>query len=343
MFSKLHKTNFEDFQKTLFNNKTNSIPLIELGIAPNIREEIAGEPIDTVKKEINFMRSLGYDYIKVQPKIDINMEQNSTSTTNGDSDRAWSAEHSGIITSMKDFENYKWPKKENIDYSRFEKANKLLPDDMGIVGQYGDIYTLTWEMLGFETFSMMMYEDPELVKIVFDKIGDLIISMFENMADMDFVKVLWYSDDIAYSTGLMVNPDFYREMLFPYLKRIGEMAKRRNIPFIYHSDGVLYSVLDELISFGITALHPIEPISMDIKELSEKYGDKLCLCGGVDVDILSRGTTEQVQKLTRDIMKKATANGSWCGGSSNSIPAYCSAKNYLTMVETILTLGGLDG
>lgn len=339
MFSKLHKTNFENFQKTLFNHKTDSIPLIELGIHPDIRKEIAGEPIDTVKKEINFMRSLGYDYLKVQPKITIDMEQGSTSTTNDNSDRAWSAEHSGIITSMEDFDKFQWPKKEDLDYSRFEKANKLLPDDMGIVGQYGDIFTLTWEMMGFETFSMLMYEDPELVKAIFNKIGNLIISMFETMADMDFVKVLWYSDDIAYSSGLMVNPDFFRKLLFPYLKKIGELANKRNIPFIYHSDGVLYSVLDELIDLGITSLHPIEPISMDIKELSNRYGDQLCLCGGIDVDILSRGTIDDVEKLTRDIMQKASQNGGWCGGSSNSIPEYCSAKNYLKMIETILKEG----
>ncbi len=339
MFSKLHQTNFENLQKTLFNHKGDSIPLIELGIAPNIREEIAGEPIDTVKKEISFMRSLGYDYLKVQPKFATDMKQGSTSTTNDNSDRAWSAEHSGIISTMEDFEKYNWPKKENIDYSRFEKANKLLPDDMGIIGQYGDIYTLTWEMMGFENFSMLMYEDPELVEMVFNKIGSLILSMFETMADMDFVKVLWYSDDIAYSSGLMVNPDFYRKYLFPYLGKIGALAKKRNIPFIYHSDGVLYSVLDELIDLGITSLHPIEPISMDIKELKNKYGDQLCLCGGVDVDILSRGTTEDVEKLTRDIMQKASPNGGWCGGSSNSIPEYCITKNYLKMVETILKEG----
>ncbi len=104
MFSNLHKTNFENFQATLFNRKGDSIPLIELGIHPDIRKEIAGEPINTVKKEINFMRSLGYDYLKVQPKINIDMEQGSTSTINDDSDRAWSAEHSGIITSMEEFE-----------------------------------------------------------------------------------------------------------------------------------------------------------------------------------------------------------------------------------------------
>ena len=339
MFEKLHKTNFENFQNTLFNKKGDSIPLIELGIAPNIRKEITGKTIDTVKKEINFMRSLGYDYLKVQPKIDINIEQGSSSTISEGSDRAWSAEHGGIITSMEEFERYNWPKKENINYSRFEEATKLIPDDMGIVGQYGDIYTLTWEMIGFEAFSMMMYEDPDLVKIIFNKIGGLIMSMFDNMAEMDSVKVLWYSDDLAYSTGLMVNPDFYRELLFPYLKKMADLAKKRNIPFIYHSDGVLYSVLDELIDLGITALHPIEPISMDIKELSNRYGNQLCLCGGIDVDILSRGTTEQVKKTTRDIMQKATLNGCWCGGSSNSIPKYCSAKNYLTMVETILEEG----
>lgn len=339
MFSHLRKPNFEHFQKTLFNKTNDYIPLIELGIHPEIREKIMGKPVLTVAEEIAFMRSLGYDYIKVQPTIDIDTNRSVAKNANVATDRSWSSEHDGVVQSWEDYEKYDWVKKEELAYGRFDEAAKLIPDDMGIVGQYGDIYTTVWEMMGFENFSMMMYEDPELITAMFDKIGELVVSMFESMAGMDHVKVLWYSDDIAYTSGLMVSPDFIRENLFPYIKRIGAMAKKRNIPFIYHSDGVLYDVMGDLIDMGATAIHPIEPISMDMRELKARYGDKLCLCGGIDMDQLCRATPDTIRELTRDFIGIAKGKGGWCAGSSNSIPEYVSVDNYLAMIETVLKEG----
>jgi uroporphyrinogen decarboxylase len=340
MFSHLKKPDFEHFQKTLFNKTNDYIPLIELGIHPDMRKAILGKPAVMVADEIGFMRSLGYDFIKVQPGISIDTARSVAKNANVAADRSWSSEHDGVVTDWDSFEAYSWVKPRDLDYSRLEEAGKLIPDDMGIIGQYGDIYTTVWEMMGFENFSMKMYEDPDLISAMFKKIGDLILSMFETMASMDFVKVLWYSDDIAYSSGLMVSPDFIRENLFPYLKRIGDLAKKRNIPFIYHSDGVLYDVMPDLIDdIGITSLHPVEPISMDMAELKDRVGDKLCLCGGIDVDQLCRATPDEIRDLTRKFIEIAKGRGGWCAGSSNSIPEYVKPENYLAMIETVLKEG----
>ncbi len=340
MFSHLRKPNFEHFQQTLFNKTNDYIPLIELGIHPEMREKIFGKPAITVNDEIAFMRSLGYDFIKVQPGIKIDTARSVAKNANVAADRSWSSEHDGVVTDWGSFEKYQWVEPKDLNYKRLEEAGKLIPDDMGIIGQYGDIYTTVWEMMGFENFSMMMYEDPELIKAMFDKIGGLIMSMFETMADMDFVKVLWYSDDIAYSSGLMVSPDFIREHLFPYLKRIGELAKKRNIPFIYHSDGVLYDVMPDLIDdIGVTSLHPVEPISMDMSELKDRVGNQLCLCGGIDVDQLCRATPDEIRELTRKFIDIAKGRGGWCAGSSNSIPEYVKPENYMAMIETVLKEG----
>jgi len=340
MFSHLRKPNFEHFQKTLFNVTNDYIPLIELGIHPEMREKIFGRPATSVRDEIAFMRSLGYDFIKVQPGIHIDTNRSIAKNANVAVDRSWSSEHDGVVQDWESFEKYPWAKSSDLEYSRLEEAGKLIPDDMGIIGQYGDIYTTVWEMLGFENFSMKMYEDPELIGAMFKKIGDLVYSMFETMASMDFVKVLWYSDDLAYSSGLMVSPDFYREYLFPYMRRIGKLAKERNIPFIFHSDGVLYDIMDDLIDdIGISSLHPVEPISMDMAELKERVGDKLCLCGGIDVDQLCRAEPEHIREMTRNFINIAKGKGGWCAGSSNSIPEYVKPENYLAMIETVLKEG----
>jgi len=254
-------------------------------------------------------------------------------------DRAWAPEGRGRIQTWEDFERYPWPARRDINYARFEQARKGLPEGMGVIGQYGDIFTVAWELMGFEMFAQAMYEQPELVAALLEKVSELILGMFDTMATMDWVGALWYSDDVAFASGLLVSPDFLRKSFFPLLRRIGECASRRGIPFIYHTDGLLWEIMDDIVGAGVDALHPIEPKAMDIVEVKRRYGDKLCLCGGVDVDLLARGTTEQVRARVRELMGSVGPGGGWCAGSSNSVPEYVPIANYMAMVETVVAEG----
>ncbi|GAB4322298.1 MAG: hypothetical protein Kow0059_17310 [Candidatus Sumerlaeia bacterium] len=334
---------FHRLQTALFNGRPDGVPLLELGIDAGIKAALLGRPIRTVADDIEFMRLMGYDFIKIQPRIKFTLNRRSASPAaesgapgyRNAPDRAWAAEHDGVITSWEDFEQYPWPRKQDIDYSAFERARAVLPDDMGIIGQYGDIFTTAWEMMGFENFALAMYEDPALVEALMGRVAELVLSMFDSMADMDWVGALWYSDDIAYTGGLMVSPDFLRERFFPLLAHIGALARRRKIPFIYHTDGVLWEVFDDIVAAGVTAIHPIEPKSMNIVEVKDRYGDRLCVCGNIDVDLLARGTPDDVRALVIERLETLAPRGGYCLGSSNSVPDYCRLENYLAMVQAV--------
>uniref|UniRef100_A0A7V2ZJN1 Nucleoside 2-deoxyribosyltransferase n=1 Tax=Ignavibacterium album TaxID=591197 RepID=A0A7V2ZJN1_9BACT len=333
------KPDITSFIKTLRNGKSDYVPIAELGVHPIIKEQFLGKKIITIKDEIEFWYKAGYDYIKLQPGVDFNpakikSENNLTFNDDGTVFRKWASESNGIITSLEDFEEYVFPETDEIDYSRFIEAKKFLPDGMGIVGQYGDIFTMTWELMGFENFSLALFEDDELIKLINDKVGQIVIKMFENMAKIDEVKTLWYSDDIAYTNGLMVSPETLDKYFFPWLEKIGEIAKSVDKPLIYHSDGILFDVMEKIIECGIDALHPIEPKAMDIVDVKNRFGDKLCLIGNIDVDLLARGTKEEVKKNVLFNIENVGMNGGYCVGSGNSIPEYVNIENYIAMIET---------
>lgn len=333
------KPDITSFIKTLRNGKSDYVPIAELGVHPIIKEQFLGKKIITIKDEIEFWYKAGYDYIKLQPGVDFNpakikSENNLTFNDDGTVFRKWASESNGIITSLEDFEEYVFPETDEIDYSRFIEAKKFLPDGMGIVGQYGDIFTMTWELMGFENFSLALFEDDELIKLINDKVGQIVIKMFENMAKIDEVKALWYSDDIAYTNGLMVSPETLDKYFFPWLEKIGEVAKLVDKPLIYHSDGILFDVMEKIIECGIDALHPIEPKAMDIVDVKNRFGDKLCLIGNIDVDLLARGTKEEVKKNVLFNIENVGMNGGYCVGSGNSIPEYVNIENYIVMIET---------
>jgi uroporphyrinogen decarboxylase len=336
---------FNQLRTAFFCGEPEYVPLMELGIAKKIKEAYLGRPVNTLKDEIDFSVEAGYDFIKLQPIINMDpgkIRNNAalTTKTSGGSDRVWASEHEGIIGNRGDFDRYAWPKKEDISYERFEQIKPLLPEGMKVIGQYGDIFTMAWEMMGFENFSLMLYTDPDLVAVLIETIGELILSMYENMVDFDCVGALWYSDDIAYATGLMISPDALRAYFFPWLKKIGKIAHEHNLPFLYHTDGFLWDVFDDIIKSGVNAIHPIEPKAMDILEVKKKYKNNLCLMGNIDLGYtLTRGTPEETAQEVKDKLRTVAPGGGYCLGSSNSVPDYVKPENYRAMVETAKKFG----
>jgi len=333
--------NIEQFIKTLKREKAEYVPIAELGIHPVIKEQVLGRQIITLADDIDFWSVAGYDYIKLQPGANFNpADMNVINEIDTKLDSAasfkWATEGTGIISSVEKYEKYIFPHKSEFDYSKFDQVKKYLPDGMGVVGQYGDIFTMTWEMMGFEAFSFALFENPELISLLNNTIGELVYSMFEVMAQNDSVDVLFYSDDIAFTNGLLMSPEVLDKYFFPWLKRIGDLAKKNDKPLIYHSDGVLYDVMDKIISCGVDALHPIEPKAMTLQDLKTRYFNELSFIGHVDVDVLARGTLDDVKQLVHKNMKLFDGLSGYCVGSSNSIPAYVKLENYLVMNETVL-------
>lgn len=334
------RPDIEQLIQTLKRGKAEYLPLAELGIHPTIKEKLLGHPILTLKDDVDFWHKAGYDYIKLQPGANFNpaargLSENLTFSEDGTFSRKWAAEGKGVISTIDEFEKYNFPKESDFDYSKFEHIKPLLPEGMGVIGQYGDIFTMTWEMMGFEEFSMALFTNPELIQILMDKIGKLVLKMFAYMAQCDSVDILWYSDDIAYTNGLLISPDCLKQYFFPWLKKIGDLAKEKNKPLIFHTDGILYEVFENIIECGVDAIHPIEPKAMKISEVKEKVGDRLSLIGNIDVDLLSRGKPAEVRRQVIKNVEQVGYNGGYCVGSGNSIPEYVKMENYLAMIDTV--------
>ncbi len=339
------RPDIEQLKKTLRRGKGTHVPLIELGVHPKIKQRFIGREIVTLKDDIDFWHAAGYDYVKLQPAADFNpgkigLSENLTFNEDGTLFRKWASENSGVISNGGDFERYRFPSSTDFDYTKFEQVKKLLPEGMGVIGQYGDIFTMTWEMMGFEVFSMAIFENPDLVKALNEKVGGLVVSMFEYFAHSDAVDILWYSDDIAFTQGLLVSPDTLETYFFPWLKKIGDLAKESGKPLLYHTDGLLWDVFERIIACGVDAIHPIEPKAMDIVEVKQRYGDKLCLLGNVDVDILARGTPQEITRIVKQNIETVGYNGGYCVGSGNSIPEYVQYENYVALLKASREFGG---
>ncbi|MCX8171804.1 MAG: uroporphyrinogen-III decarboxylase-like protein, partial [Candidatus Bathyarchaeota archaeon] len=237
---------------------------------------------------------------------------------------------------IEDFEAYPWPDPEDAaDLTYFELLERLLPDDMGVVGGVGGgvFEHVSW-LMGMVPLCRAVYRDKDLVERMFDKIGSIIVRVDEEIAKMGKLIALRMGDDMGYKKGTFLSPDILRKYVFPWQKKCVEIAHRRGLPFILHSCGNLKGVMDDLINYvGIDAKHSFEDEIEPVWEAKNRYGDRIAILGGVDVDKLSRMPEKALRSYVRDILDRCAPGGGYALGSGNSIANYIPVENYLAMLD----------
>jgi len=357
----VRKPDFSRMRKTLLlEGEPDFVPMFN-GVDRELKSAFLGKPVTDLKGEVEFAVAAGYDFVHLwvglpfllgwggrvfshktieleKPLFETHRDRYSA-LSQSEGDRTWLRASSGNITTFKDFENFPWPSVEDFDFSSFEEVKKYLPSGMKAIVTLSGIYNPVWWLMGGEFFYIAAAENPELIKKMFEKVGEIHYQCAQKALSFDCVGALRIDDDIAYNRGTLVSPKFLRQYWFPWFEKTGELVKGHGLPFLYHSDGNLEEIIDDLIAAGLDALHPIQPNAMDIRDLKKKVGDKLCLMGNIDMDVLARGTPDDVAELVKRNLRDIAPGGGYVVGASNSIPEYIPFENYNAMRETALKYG----
>jgi uroporphyrinogen decarboxylase len=188
------------------------------------------------------------------------------------------------------------------------------------------------QSMGLEQFSYALYDDISLIEEFADIFAGWVTGLLEKIGSMGF-DFAWFADDIAYKTQLMFSPEIFRSIFLPRMRRI--ISAWNDRPWVYHSDGNIDDVLDDLLSLGMNGLNPIEPDAMDIYRLKKKYQERLCLIGNIDVNMLCSGTVKEVQDEVKRLIETIGTEGAFVIASSNSLTRYCKRENVFAMRDAV--------
>lgn len=342
--------NFERVRMALAGGRPDRVPLAEVGIDQRLKEAFLGQPIETLSDEVAFWYQAGYDYVLLGRMLGLGLfpgirygrpykpERQEKSTP----ERVWAQEGQGIITNVEEFEAYPWPEPAQADYSEFEEIHRCLPAGMKAIAYLGPIFQWVWMLMGFESFAFALRDEPDLVERIVHKVGQIRLAVCKHILKAcDVLGAVWLLDDIAYSEGLLVSPEFLRKHVFPWFRGIGELCRQRGLPLLYHSDGTFWAVINDLLDVGIQAIHPIEPKGMgaDLGRLKGQLGGRLCFIGGIDLDILVRGSPHDVARETRRVLDALAQEGGYLAGSSNTVTEAVPLANYRAMLQTVWEYG----
>ena len=286
---------------------------------------------------IHFWHALGYDIVRYEQSLPFMEHEHLAAdpAPGSQQQRAWRDQHRGAIMSWDDFERYPWPTVEAMDFFAFEYLNSHLPDGMGLAACHaGGPFEHLSHIMSYEGLCLALHDAPDLVQAVIEKIGALMIDFYRHLLDLDRLVAVFPGDDMGFRTSTLIAPTDLRKYTLPWHKRFAAMAHAHGLPYFLHSCGNLEAIMEDLIEgVGIDGKHSYEDAIIPAPDFQARYGDRVAVLGGLDLNILAGGTPEEVRRHTRRLMDVCGARGRYAVGSGNSVPSYVPVANYLAMVD----------
>jgi len=282
---------------------------------------------------------LGYDVVRYEEALPFRYHSVAGSDGTAMSGRrTWRDMHHGAITTWQEFEQYPWPEVTPQTLANYEYLDAHLPEGMGLmVCHAGGVLEHLSAIMSYEGLCYALYDLPDLVAAVADRIGSLMLDVYRQLVELEHVVAIFPGDDMGFRSATLLPPEALERYTLPWHTRYAELAHAHGLPYFLHSCGNLEAIMDVLIEgVRIDAKHSFENAILPVTDFHARYGDRIGVLGGVDVDILARAAPEVVRRETRALIEACHPRGRFCIGSGNSIPSYVPVDNYLAMVDEAL-------
>lgn len=336
--------------------KPRRVPIIELKLDDEVCAALLGEPFVPwsknapadarkrfVEQTIAVPHRLGFDAFRLRTGIPFDTKKDVAADTADLSrgQRGWQNEHAGPIQTREDLERYRWPTLRDVDFGPAEEILAALPEGMAAIAYISGVFEWSSWLMGLETFMLALYDAPDVVRAVVDRVGQLVLDCFEVWCREPRIPILWLGDDLGFKTAPLIGPDTLREYILPWHAKYAELAHRHGKLFLLHCCGNIAAIMSDLAErVQIDAKHSFEDVIEPVERFHDMWHRKVAAIGGVDIDILARRSEDEVVRRTREILEHCAPRGAYAAGSGNSVTNYIPVGNYLAMIETVHRFNG---
>lgn len=347
----MFEPNYENLVKSARNIEVERIPLYEHFVSYSKIGEIVGTDMDALfagddrdlaeffRIYCGFFRDHGYDAVPFELCVGQVMPG---AGALGDS------RVTPVIQDAEDFARYPWAEIPDIYFGRYARIFRALgdamPAGMKAVGGVGNgIFECVQDLVGYQNLCYLMDEDPDLFAAMFRKVGETNLEIWRRFlpAFGDTYCVLRFGDDLGYYASTLLSPEDLRTHVFPRYKPIVDLVHSTGKPFLLHSCGSIFSVMDDLIDdVGIDAKHSNEDKIAPFSRWVELYGSRIGNFGGADMDVMCRTSGPALREYILEILRSARGHGGFAFSTGNSIPDYVPAENYLEMIQIVREFRG---
>lgn len=195
-----------------------------------------------------------------------------------------------------------------------------------------------FDAMGLEIHTFFQAEYPEVLQEFIELSTAAELRRVHAVADPALSPVILLPEDFATKHGPIFSPPFLAQYHYPYVKRLADAWHEHGIAVLYHSDGNWKKAIPDLKGCGVDGFYCLEKgCGMDIVGLKNAWPE-LVWAGGMDgVDLMERGTPEQVRtEVRRHIAEtRALETGGMFIASSSEINPPIPPENFRAMVLAV--------
>lgn len=336
----------------LANRRPGRLPVYEHKIDPKIMEQVLGvafaeleggedDDLDEFFRQFcRFYQEMTYDTVSWEVTITRTLPDHG----------AIYGGRPGPIQSRQDFESYPWHEVCNHYWRaagrKFQALGANLPAGMKAVGGIGNgVFEISEDLVGYQYLAYMMVDEPELLADLYHRIGDILVELWTAFLARhgEHFCICRFGDDLGFRSNTLVAPAMIREHIIPQYRRVIDLIHAAGKPFLWHSCGRIFSIMDDMIALGIDAKHSNEDAIAPFEQWISLYSDRIGLLGGIDVDTLCQ---KEPAAILDEVVEKGqrfrrAAHG-YALGSGNSIPDYVPVDGYLALIEAAQRIRSLE-
>jgi uroporphyrinogen decarboxylase len=192
----------------------------------------------------------------------------------------------GVIQSWGDLETYTFPTVDREDnYQNVRQVRQQEPDQWLIGHLPGFTFNIARKMRKFEQYLMDILLERDRIRVLHDRIDDVLATMIEQYAHAD-VDCVMFPEDWGTQKGTLISPQLWREEFYPRFCRLCNVAHTAGIKVFMHSCGQIEPIVPGLIDAGIDLLQFDQPDLHGIDTLAGRQEDaKITFWCPVDIQV----------------------------------------------------------
>ena len=223
-------------------------------------------------------------------------------------------------------------------HDHLESATQRLKDaGFPVNAHIGWIFQTAWSLVGREKLFLDFYDNALFAEALLSRITDIRVAQAVRFAEAG-VDLISMNDDVGAQQSMMISPAMWRRWLKPCMVLVIEAIRRVNpdIHFRYHSDGYLTPIVPDLIEMGVSSLRTVQPESMDVFDIKQRFGPYLTLEGTIGCQSeLVHGTPEEVREMIRTQCEGLMPGGGFIACPANTVNPDVPWENLVALFEAL--------
>ena len=227
-----------------------------------------------------------------------------------------------------------WPKKAR---ERVERVKKAVGQD-GIVGTWSPHgpYNNCSLLIEANTLYCLFLVDPGYYR-------DLITFAYER--SLPYAKALDEAGVDVHCVGGNVPGGFlgkpnYDRYILEHEKRYIDFVQRKGTPAMYHNCGEIMALVESYKDLGVRIVEPFSPFPLgdaNLAEAKRRVGGAYVILAGIDqVNLLQKGSVEEVKRATETVMKTGKPGGKFIMQPVDFLEYGTPVENVEAYVKTAL-------